>query len=215
MIVIFEGPQGTGKTTLITNLLDEFKRREISAEQWKVERGTNPIVDMNSILDSGRWGDDKVFLLDRFHMSEWVISRATRRNWGDEAQWSAYESQLKLIDNRLREMDALLVFLTANPYFVQKRLSKLGKQDTLGGPQQADYHWRIGLHKTRCDVIHVPNNDFYQMRRNVQIIADTVEIRWARHAPAKTYLAHLFQEDAIERDLEAPPAAEPFEETPE
>ncbi len=188
MIVIFEGPQGTGKTTLIANLLDEFKRREIPAEQWKVERGTDPIVDMNSILDSGRWGDDKVFLLDRFHMSEWVISKATRRNWASEAQWSAYEEQLKLIDSRLKEMDALLVFLTASPSLVQKRLGKLEKEDILGGPQQADYHWRLGMHRTHCDIIHIVNNDFEQMKRNVLMLADIVEMRWAHHTTRSTYL---------------------------
>lgn len=178
MIVIFEGPQGVGKTSILTGLCEELTRRKLPFEQWKVERGTDPITDMNATLDN-EFKERKIYLLDRFHLSEWVINKGTRRNWAGEAEWLALEAQYRQIDERLRQKYAFIFCITANPYFVEKRLNRLNKEDVLGTAQNSDFWWRIGVQKTRVDCVHLINNDFYQMKRNIVIIADILESRWS------------------------------------
>lgn len=86
---------------------------------------------------------------------------------------------MRIIDNRLRVMNALVFCITASTYFVDKRLAKLNRKDVLGDSQNSSYWWRIGVQKTRIDCVHLVNNDFYQMHRNVLIIADLIDIRWS------------------------------------
>lgn len=180
MIAIFEGPQAAGKTTLIHSISAELLARDVPSEIWKVPRGSFPIRDMKETLAERKLDESKVWLVDRFHMSEWVISYATKRVWNSDEEWQEYEAFLKEIDNEMKELGTMIIFVMVSPHVARKRLDDLGKDDVVGGVEEADRYWRWGMTKTRCDCLSVMNNDRGQLRANVQVLSDILEVRWAR-----------------------------------
>jgi thymidylate kinase len=173
MIVIFEGPQGVGKTTLIEKVDSLLDSRGFESVAWKVPRGTDPIKDMNDSLDHEFGNKEVVYLLDRFHLSEWVIYYYTGK-WANREQWWEYAEQLQAIDVRLREMGALIVFITTEPEVAETRLKALGKEDILGNSEEALRKWYDFIHRPKCELIHLVNDDVLKMNRNAKLIADII-----------------------------------------
>jgi hypothetical protein len=142
--------------------------------------------------------DDIIWLLDRFHFSEWVISKSTRREAYPGSEWAFYEAGLQKIDERMQEQNTLMVLVTASPWMVEKRQEKLKKQDPVGSPQQAQYWWLNTIHKTTCDMIHVVNDRTNQLDRLVNMLADICAVRWSRYgAKAKSMV------ETAEEEMEA------------
>jgi len=201
MIVIFEGPRLVGKTTIIAKLNEVLSAWGLPVETWKDTRGEDPVQDMNAILDEGFFTEDKIWLLDRFHMSEWVISKATRRDAYPGSEWAFYQANLQAIDERLAGMNALIILITSSPWFVDQRATLTGKKDPIGDGQKAQYWWLNTIGKTVCDMIHVINDKQNQLERLCFMLADIIAIRWSRQKP-KEKKAEL-EEMAKELDPDA------------
>ena len=73
MIVILEGPRGTGKTTLCAELVRRLNDDGLPAEVHKGQRVGDPIEGMLSTL-SEKFSTDRIWVVDRFHLTEWVMS---------------------------------------------------------------------------------------------------------------------------------------------
>lgn len=77
MIIVLEGPRGTGKTALAQALVPALKLTGLSPSIAKFERGRNPTEDMISSLNnfqSQQLRDPKMaIIIDRFHLTEYVM----------------------------------------------------------------------------------------------------------------------------------------------
>lgn len=189
MIVLFEGPRLVGKTTLIQRVSKQLTEWGVPNQAWKDTRGEKPIDDMNAILDEGIFTDDMVWLLDRFHFSEWVISKASRRDAYPGSQWDLYEAGIVVLDERMASLNTLIVLVTSSPWMVDKRSDKLGdKSDPVGDSQKAQYWWTNSIGKTRCAMVHVINDRTNQLDQLTNLLVDLIYVRWTRAMPKEERL---------------------------
>lgn len=81
MIVIVDGMRGSGKTTLVKEVVNRLIAHGVDAIQWKAER-TDAGSPYEGMLESIKQFDMepfKVFCLDRFHLTEYVMSTYLQR----------------------------------------------------------------------------------------------------------------------------------------
>lgn len=183
MIILFEGPRGTGKSTIISKVSSLLEAWDLPVQRWKDERGEDPVSDMNGILDEGIFTDDTIWLLDRFHFSEWVISKAVRKSSFEGSKWTFYEASLQQIDERLMAMNAFIVFVVASPWILDSRRSQTGRKDQIGESGKALFWWNNNMSKTMCDSIRIINDRQGGLDNLARMLSDFILIRWKRFAP--------------------------------
>ncbi len=125
MIILFEGARCTGKTTLSRRLVANLKEAGFPAEWWKAERGEDPFDDMMRSLHSDFEERNKLWVLDRFHLTEYVNSLAGRRADNQEELWK----KTARIDRLLSKGDVFLVFMMSSSAVRQKRLKEEGREE--------------------------------------------------------------------------------------
>ena len=176
MIVIVEGPRCSGKTTFARELFEELKSREISVSIWKASRGEDSVFDMLNSLEG--FAEDRVWILDRFHLTEWINSRILQRGWASSSEWREIEGGLINIDNELRKRNTIIILLTAQSYILRKRWKKTKRVGVIiNEPQRILRIWETVFDLTRCDIIHLRNNTRQMLTCNVNITADLIKGR--------------------------------------
>jgi thymidylate kinase len=134
MLIICEGPDAAGKSTLVSQLHDVITQRYPT---WKVEvlhKGppapdAHPLDEYELPLLSYRPGREHVIICDRWHIGEWVYPFILKRKThADRAVW--YHIELFL-----QSRGAIIVHLGADPSEITRRLTERG--DDLVYPHQA------------------------------------------------------------------------------
>jgi len=175
MIVITEGPRCSGKSMFVNLLCKNLKIEGISASTWKVSRGKDPVSDMlNSLIN---FVGDRVWILDRFHLTEWTNSFILKRGWTLIDEWVEIEEGLEDIDDKLRERRAIIVLLTARAHVLKERWVKTKREDIEDDPEHILKMWEETLNLTKCDIIHLHNDTQQMLIRNVNIVIDLVKGR--------------------------------------
>lgn len=175
MIVVVEGPRCAGKSMFAKALWDELKDRGISANVWKSKRGEDPVSDMLSSLAD--FTEDRVWILDRFHLTEWTNSFILQRGWFERSVWAEIVKGLMGIDNKLRDRKAIIILLTAQAHVLKRRLRITGREDVNNDPEHILKTWEGIFGLTRCDAIHLHNDTSQMLARNVDIAADLIKGR--------------------------------------
>lgn len=118
MIVILEGPRGTGKTTLCSELVNRLKEVGLPAELHKGQRVGDPIEGMISTIHE-KFTEDKIWIVDRFHLTEWVMSiHLERRDFVELTR------DIRCIDIHLQQVGALGVILDAPDTVIADRVTR-------------------------------------------------------------------------------------------
>ena len=85
MIIVIDGPKASGKSETIKIIASLLKARGREVEVLKMERGDDPTHDMllqlTHLANLGRTeeGFRKLYLIDRFHLTEYVYRMADRK----------------------------------------------------------------------------------------------------------------------------------------
>lgn len=177
MIVVFEGPRCSGKTTLALNLVTELKADKFPAELWKSERGKDPLSDMITTIYSDFEDQTKLWVIDRFHLSEYVNSKASKR--GTSAYVAELDQQIWHIDRLLQGRDAIIVHLIVGLNTRRMRLKREGKGDPAGSLFMESL-WAQAMLASRCDRVAVYNDHPADMRGARDILFDLIKARWNR-----------------------------------
>lgn len=175
MIILFEGPRLAGKTTLIKHLRRVLIVHGYPAKVWKDTRGKDPIADMNIILDDGIFTNDFIWLLDRFHLSEWANSTYSRKEEYSDTMWFLFEEEIRQIDKRLQELDTLIILVIAPPWEIDKRNRVLKREDLAGDSKTSLDRWFNMSFESNCDMLYVANMKLDQL---VEMLASTIIARW-------------------------------------
>jgi thymidylate kinase len=202
MIVLFEGPRVAGKTTIISKVSSILEAWDLPVQRWKDERGKDPVADMNLILDEGIFTDDTIWLLDRFHFSEWVISKAIRKAQFEGSKWTFYEASLQQIDERLREKNAFIVFVVGSPWILDARRQKTNQKDPIGESTKSLFWWNNNMSKTMCDSIRVINDRQGGLDSLARMLSDFIFIRWQRFGPKPGAVEEAEKEGGIIEKIE-------------
>lgn len=139
MIVILEGPDGAGKTTMVDSLR-RFHHMQIgmkdpaTSQVWHAgpfPEGGNPwteyVVPLSQLMPSRDW----LVIIDRWHLGELVygpLLRGQSRLSMEQCDW---------IDGYLKSLGAVLVYLKATPEELTRRLGERG--DDLIKAEQLPY----------------------------------------------------------------------------
>lgn len=126
MIVIFEGPDGAGKSTLIQAVTDEHLAAGYLPESVQVWRAgpfpensdawTEYVAPLSVLGTSNEW----LVLIDRWHLGELVygpIFRGVSRLSHEQREW---------IEGYLKTMGAVMIHVTARHDELVRRLSERG-----------------------------------------------------------------------------------------
>lgn len=139
MIAVFEGPRGVGKTSMIKSIVNRLELLDVPNEVFKAERGKDPITDMLETVEEFKRKNDRIWLVDRFHLTEFVMSCATR-NADFVPMWKVTED----IDGRLLRANAKLYLLDASLETLAARIESRG--DGRGhemAPLTSEYWWDL------------------------------------------------------------------------
>lgn len=119
MIVIIEGPRGSGKTTIAKAVVEALSERGLQAKYWKADRNSAPPQAgmMHTILLMSQQ-PETVWVLDRFLLTEIVMSACLRRTRID-----ALQSMFADLNSRLRNADALTFIINSHFTNLNQRLA--------------------------------------------------------------------------------------------
>lgn len=117
-VLIVEGRRGVGKTTFITSLAKRMDG-ECQIVLFKSARTAHPTIDMISTINEMASRQDELFILDRFHLTEFVLSaQLQRRPFGQLVSDTMY------ISSQLVNLQAIVVNMTAADETVKRRLAE-------------------------------------------------------------------------------------------
>ena len=137
-VILFEGPDKSGKTTLMQNIIDKMAFGETDEFGFKYKPlvlgrafGTHPVygADEQNKLRAFRLGleaesvetmlellpDEYVLFIDRFHLSEKVYGSVFKRGW-DQGQFEGIDSLLCDYDTLLVHMEPADLVETYNKF---------------------------------------------------------------------------------------------------
>jgi thymidylate kinase len=120
MLIVLEGVDGSGKTTLANAIRDRFDGRVLHRSAPIV----HPLVEYTADLAEYQPGSGEVLILDRWHLSEWVYGPQYR------GQTPLTWVQFQAIDEFLVSKGAILVYCSGSVSNVVTRL--LDRGDPLG-----------------------------------------------------------------------------------
>lgn len=175
MIVIIEGPRCAGKSIFAGSLCAELQNQGISASTWKSSRGEDPVSDMLSSLES--FVENQVWILDRFHFTEWINSYYLQRGWTLSNEWRKIKRGLMNIDDKLHEKNTIIILLTTQAHTLRERWKETNRIDIVNEPQRILKIWEGIFDLTKCDIIHFHNDTQQMLIRNVNIIVDLIKGR--------------------------------------
>lgn len=149
MIVVFEGPKGVGKSTAIKTLSELLCKNGIDNEIMKFERGeVDPTHDMLNALtylaDKTRTFDGfkKVFLIDRFHLSEFVYRHFDKNFPIDE---DTTLSDTIMIHRMLMAVRATVVILSCDDEKRKERIfNRIGNNEDIENPERLEFWKSLG-----------------------------------------------------------------------
>ena len=79
MLIVIDGPRGSGKTTLVNGVVEKLQEYEVPVMKFKSERPADPFEQMKDAIDYFRSRSDLVWVADRFSLTEFVMSTALER----------------------------------------------------------------------------------------------------------------------------------------
>lgn len=120
-MLILEGMRGSGKTTACLKILEKFKSAGVDAEIFKGTRieGVSPNEGMLATIKEMDSNPLKVYILDRFHLTEYVMSSYLQRRDSVELL-----IQTKKLDLMLRDRSAKCVIFDATYDTIDLRMAE-------------------------------------------------------------------------------------------
>lgn len=149
MLIIVEGVDGVGKSTLIDHLKERITQRlpNTVVEVWhKGPPKAHPLYEYEQPLFNYRPGNGRTIICDRWHIGEWIYPELFGRDTqADEEVWMH-------VDAFLQSRGAFIVHLTDHPDAIIDRLVNRG--DAMVPPSAIKslvqaYHTRAAI--TSCD----------------------------------------------------------------
>jgi hypothetical protein len=175
MIILFEGARCTGKTTLSRRLVTDLKEYGFPAEWWKAERGEDPYEDMLGTIRSVFSDRSKLWVVDRFHLTEYVNSFASGRVLDKEKLWS----NITVVDSLLGSQDTFIAFMMTSSGVREHRLKAEGREE----PIVATYMnalWVDTIKKSRLPKIGIFNNLSREMNQAQHFLLTFAKAHWDR-----------------------------------
>lgn len=118
MIIIFIGPDKSGKTTAATAVADHYDTVPIKGSNMKEERKYTELV--NAVLKQAE-NNDKMIVCDRLPYPEDLIYSSAV-----EQKTSRFRANRYDIEHKLLELGCLIVFVNANIETLQERYEAAG-----------------------------------------------------------------------------------------
>lgn len=113
--------RGSGKSTIVKETVDKLVSLGIDAEAWKAKRTEEPVPVYEAMMRSIKEFDlesKKTFVLDRFHLTEYVMSTYLGR-----VPLADLLMTTKLLDYHLTSRRATCIILDANYDTIDSRMS--------------------------------------------------------------------------------------------
>lgn len=176
MIVLFEGARCTGKTTLSTVLLTRLNSDGFPVERWKAERGEFPYQDMLATLSSDFDDRSMLWLVDRFHLTEYVNSVALGRVKGADKKEELWLKTMN-IDRLLRLKDTILVCMMSSTYTRERRLIAEERKDE-AETSLMNALWIDTFRRSELPKIGIFNNTERDLEQGCDILAQYIEAYW-------------------------------------
>lgn len=170
MIIVVDGPRGCGKSSLINYLVeisDGFVRL------FKAERSENPFLSMLDSIELFTNDDNIVWIIDRFHLTEYVMSSLLDR--GDH---ETLLKQAKQIHSLLDQHKALVIYLDANDESIRNRLVQREGNRQLDVPDLIDAlaFWQKVIKEHFPTTIVLKSDTHEQFIQNVDYIALRIKL---------------------------------------
>lgn len=173
MLLIIEGMRGSGKTTLCQQLLDDCLKAGLKAEKFKGERSDteSPFDGMLKAIKQFDLNPDTVFILDRFHLTEYVMSTYLQR-----VETITLLTQIKTLDAYLSARSAKCVILDASYDTIDNRMSLRDERRKLDMPVlNAKNLWLEAKALSRIATIR-PNDTIFQQQQTIEALISYAEL---------------------------------------
>jgi len=187
MIVLFEGPELAGKTTIVRKVEEILEGWGLPVQRYDTiqSKEEEAVSDLTNVFNEILSDDSQIWLVDTFHFYPWVYAKAKKSVSYGGSDWMLFEAGLKKLDEDLAEKGSLFMFITTPPWTIDQRATKTGRRDPTGDGQKAQYWWLNSIHKTDCEMIHFVNDKTKFLDRLCRMIADIVYLRWSRVKPSE------------------------------
>jgi len=160
MIVLFEGPELAGKTTIVRKVEEILEGWGLPVQRYDTiqSKEEEAVSDLTNVFNEILSDDSQIWLVDTFHFYPWVYAKAKKSVSYGGSDWMLFEAGLKKLDEDLAEKGSLFMFITTPPWTIDQRATKTGRRDPTGDGQKAQYWWLNSIHKTDCEMIHFVND---------------------------------------------------------
>lgn len=112
--------RGSGKTTLVSKLVEQLNSIGYASEAWKAQRSdsASPFEGMKASIAEFDQDPFKIFVLDRFHLTEYVMSTYLQR-----VSLQDLLTTTTILDSMLAKRHAKCVILDATYNTIDERMS--------------------------------------------------------------------------------------------
>ena len=117
MIIIVDGPRGSGKTHLCDKIEQTCETFKLQTVRWKSIRGDDPFEEMLDAIDDWDQHPHTVYIVDRFSLTEFVFSI-----WHERVFLYELIRQIKTINAKLHSAKAIHIVLMADLQTLEERL---------------------------------------------------------------------------------------------
>lgn len=159
MLVILEGQERTGKTTLATELCRQVDASGHSVEVKKFEKRSRADIGMLAYVLPLALDDSKLWIVDRGHITE-IVYRTM-----DESIDRKYFDHLMYVDDVLAQFDTHQVYLRADKKVLNARHAETGRE-TVGSIERIRELFDLSIAAS-----HIPTSSFSTNKMTVEDIA--------------------------------------------
>lgn len=190
MLIILEGPDGVGKTTLAKQLHDAIRTEHESDPIVMMHKGPptqHPLDEYLTPLLNYRPGSSKHFILDRWHWGEYVYPRLTGRPTDlDDACWW-------YINQYVRRLGGVVVLCERSRSGVQNTYLERGEGITAVEYEQAVKLFAMASHTARTVQVRYGWEPNYRVGLdcNVAEIIRTAQLWESYTAPLARYVTYI------------------------